>query len=105
MEKVINNLPIIAIMIPFIIAFVLGLFKDKFMNIKRALVVIATGASLLAVILLIKPILIDGEIITYWLGSFEPINGSAFGIGLEIDALGVFLGLIITGACFLSSIY
>ena len=105
MEKVINNLPIIAIMIPFVVAFVLGLFKDKFMNIKRALVVIATGASLLAVILLIKPILIDGEIITYWLGSFEPINGSAFGIGLEIDALGVFLGLIITGACFLSSIY
>ena len=100
-----SNLPIIAIMIPFVVAFILGLFKDKFMNVKRGMVVIATGLSLLAVILLIKPIIIDGNIITYWLGNFKPIESVAFGIGLEIDALGVFLGLIITGACFLSSIY
>ena len=31
----INNLPIIAIMTPFILAFVLGLFKDKYIRVKE----------------------------------------------------------------------
>lgn len=101
----INNLPIIAIMTPFILAFVLGLFKNKYIRVKRALSVIATAISFLCVILLIKPILIDGEIIVSWMGNWNPIDGKAFGIGLEIDSLGMFLALIITGASLLSVIY
>ena len=101
----INNLPIIAIMTPFILAFVLGLFKDKYIRVKRALAVIATAVSFLCVILLIKPILINGEIIVSWMGNWSPIGGKAFGIGLEIDSLGMFLALIITGASLLSVIY
>ena len=31
--KFIYNLPIISIMTPFILAFVLGLFKEKYMNV------------------------------------------------------------------------
>jgi len=103
--KFINNLPIIAIMTPFILAFVLGLFKDKYIKIKRALAVIATAVSFLCVILLIKPILINGEIIVSWMGNWSPIGGKAFGIGLQIDSLGMFLALIITGASLLSGIY
>ncbi|WP_133015546.1 proton-conducting transporter membrane subunit [Clostridium cuniculi] len=103
--KFINNLPIIAIMTPFILAFVLGLFKDKYIKIKRALAVIATAVSFLCVILLIKPILINGEIIVSWMGNWSPIGGKAFGIGLQIDSLGMFLALIITGASLLSVIY
>lgn len=101
----INNLPIIAIMTPFILAFILGLFKNKYIRVKRALSVIATSISFLCVILLIKPILIDGEIIVSWMGNWNPIDGKAFGIGLEIDSLGMFLALIITGASLLSVIY
>lgn len=103
--EVINNLPIIAIMTPFVLAFVLGLFKDKYMNVKKILAVIATGISFLCVLLLIKPILIDNKILVSWMGNWMPINGKAFGIGLEIDSLGLFLSLIITGASFLSSIF
>ena len=103
--KFINNLPIIAIMTPFILAFVLGLFKDKYIKVKRALAVIATAVSFLCVILLIKPILINGEIIVSWMGNWSPIGGKAFGIGLQIDSLGMFLALIITGASLLSVIY
>ena len=103
--KFINNLPIIAIMTPFILAFVLGLFKDKYIKVKRALAVIATAVSFLCVILLIKPILINGEIIVSWMGNWSPIGGKAFGIGLQIDSLGMFLALIITGAALLSVIY
>lgn len=103
--KFINNLPIIAIMTPFILAFILGLFKDKYIKVKRALAVIATAVSFLCVILLIKPILINGEIIVSWMGNWSPIGGKAFGIGLQIDSLGMFLALIITGASLLSVIY
>ena len=103
--EVINNLPIIAIMTPFILAFILGLFRDKYIKVKRALAVIATAVSFLCVILLIKPILINGEIIVSWMGNWSPIGGKAFGIGLEIDSLGMFLALIITGASLLSVIY
>lgn len=101
----INNLPIIAIMAPFILAFVLGLFKDKYIKVKRTLAVIGTAVSFFCVILLIKPILIEGKIIVNWMGNWSPIGGNAFGIGLEIDSLGIFLALIITGASLLSVIY
>lgn len=34
--KFINNLPIIAIMTPFILAFILGLFKNKYIRVKSS---------------------------------------------------------------------
>ena len=101
----INNLPIIAIMTPFVLAFVLGLFKDKYIKVKRTLAVIATAVSFVCVILLVKPILINGEVIVNWMGNWIPMSGNAYGIGLEIDSLGVFLALIITGASLLSVVY
>lgn len=54
---------------------------------------------------LIKPVMIDGEIITYWLGNWEPVAGWAIGIGIEVDALSLFFGLVITVAVFASCIY
>ena len=36
--------------------------------------------------------MIDGEIITYWMGNWEPISGWAIGIGVEVDALSLFFG-------------
>lgn len=101
----INSLPIIAIMTPFILAFVLGLFKDKYIKVKRFISVLATSVSFFCVLLLIKPILINDEIIVNWMGNWSPLDGKAFGIGLEIDSLGLFLALIITGASLLSAIY
>ena len=48
--KFINSLPIIAIMMPFILAFVLGLFKEKYIKVKKALAVIATTVSFICVL-------------------------------------------------------
>ena len=103
--KFINSLPIIAIMTPFILAFVLGLFKEKYIKVKKALAVIATTVSFICVLLLIKPVLVEGGVIVTWMGNWLPIEGQAYGICLEIDSLGVFLSLIITGASLLSAIY
>lgn len=103
--EVINNLPIIAIMIPFSLAFILGLFKDKYIKLKSTVTVLAMLISFICILLLIKPIFVNREIIVIWMGNWMPLEGKAFGIGLEIDSLGLFLALIITGASLLSSIY
>ena len=92
-------------MTPFILAFVLGLFKEKYIKVKKALAVIATTVSFICVLLLIKPVLVEGGVIVTWMGNWLPIEGKAYGICLEIDSLGVFLSLIITGASLLSAIY
>ena len=97
--------PLIAILVPFILAFVIGLFKEKYLKFKKAIVVSGTLVSFIITILLINPIFRDGNIITYWLGNWVPERGWAIGIGMEVDALSLFVGLIITSACLLSSIY
>ena len=105
MNSEISSYPLIAILIPFVLAFVIGLFKEKYIKFKKAIVVLGTLASFIITVLLIKPIFGEGNIITYWLGNWAPENGWAIGIGIEVDALSLFVGLIITAACLLSSIY
>ena len=73
-SKFINSLPIIAIMTPFILAFVLGLFKEKYIKVKKALAVIATTVSFICVLLLIKPVLVEGGVIVTWMGNWLPIE-------------------------------
>lgn len=104
-KEFINNMPIIAIMTPFTLAFILGLFKEKYMKVKRGLAVAATLISFISVLFLIEPILVNKQIITLWMGNWAPIKGVAFGIGLEVDSLSIFLALIITVASLLSVIY
>ncbi|MFD3157443.1 proton-conducting transporter membrane subunit [Haloimpatiens sp. FM7330] len=101
----ISNLPMLAIIIPFTSAFLLGLFGSKRVKIHKAIAFFSTLISLIMVILLIKPILLKNEIISYWMGSWIPEKNWAIGIGLEVDGLGLFVGLIIAVTCFLSSIY
>lgn len=105
MNSFVSNLPIIAIITPFAAAFIIGLTGRKNITIKRVLSFVATLVSLIAVILLLKPIMVDKLIATYWMGSWKPVEGWAIGIGLEVDALSLFVGLIIAVTCFLSSIY
>lgn len=105
MSKDYSAYPLIAILIPFILAFIIGLFNEKYIKFKKAIVVVGCFISFIVTLLLINPIFRDGNIITYWLGNWVPEKGWAIGIGMEVDALSLFVGLIITGACLLSSIY
>jgi multicomponent Na+:H+ antiporter subunit D len=100
-----NYLPIIAIIVPFAAAFIVGLLGEKLLNVKKILAILATLVSLIAVGLLIKPIVINREIANYWMGHWVPEKLWAIGIGLEVDGLGLFVGLIIAVTCLLSSIY
>lgn len=100
-----SGYPLIAILTPFVLAFIIGLFKEKYIKIKKAIVVLGCIASFIITVLLIKPVFLDGKIITYLLGNWKPVDNIAIGIGMEVDALSLFVGLIITAACALSSIY
>ena len=100
-----SGYPLIAILTPFVLAFIIGLFKEKYIKIKKAIVVLGCIASFIITVLLIKPVFLDGNIITYWLGNWKPVDNIAIGIGMEVDALSLFVGLIITAACALSSAY
>ena len=100
-----SGYPLIAILTPFVLAFIIGLFKEKYIKIKKAIVVLGCIASFIITVLLIKPVFLDGKIITYWLGNWKPVDNIAIGIGMEVDPLSLFVGLIITAACALSSIY
>lgn len=100
-----SGYPLIAILTPFVLAFIIGLFKEKYIKIKKAIVVLGCIASFIITVLLIKPVFLEGKIITYWLGNWKPVDNIAIGIGMEVDALSLFVGLIITAACLLSSIY
>ncbi|QAT39997.1 proton-conducting transporter membrane subunit [Clostridium sp. JN-9] len=107
MTGYVSNLPIIAIIVPFISAFLVGLLGDKakFTKIQRAIAVLAALVSFTAILMLIKPVFFDHKIVTYWMGNWAPEKQWAIGIGLEVDSLSLFVALIISAACVLSSIY
>lgn len=99
-----QHYPILAIMIYFLGAF-LTVLAGKNKTLRYCIVGAAVTASFVLMLLLIKPIMIDGQIIAYWLGNWEPVAGYAIGIGIEVDALSLFFGLLVTGAVFLGAIY
>ena len=74
-ENLINNLPLISIITPISIAFIIGLFKNKYMKLKKALVILALSISCISVLLMINPVLLKDNIITVWLGNWNAIVG------------------------------
>ena len=99
-----SHFPIYAIMTFFLFAFLIVVMgKNK--TVRNILAVIGVTAPLLFMIALIKPVMIDGEIIAYWMGNRTTAGGYAFGIALEVDALSLFFGLLISTAVFVSGIY
>lgn len=100
-----QHFPVLAIMVLFLGAFLNMFFGKKSKEARWVITFAATGAALGMMLALIKPIMIDGQIICHWLGDWAPVSGMAYGIGLEVDALSLFFGLVVTTAVFASGIY
>lgn len=100
-----GHLPILAVFVLFLAAFLIGLVGNRSEGLRKIIVVLATGASLVITMMLFKPVMIEGNIISYWMGNWKPIADWAIGIGLEVDGLGLFFGMIISIAVFLSGLY
>ena len=98
------HFPVIAIMTLFVGAFLVTLV-GRHEKARNVIAGIAVLIPLTLLCLLIKPVMIDGEIIVYWMGNWEPVEGYAIGIAIEVDALSLFFGLLITIAVACSCIY
>ena len=107
-----HHYPIYAVMVLFLGAFVTmvcGTKPSKNPNnpagLRAWIALCATGVSLLLLVLLVKPVMLGGETIAYWMGSRGIAGGYAIGIALEVDALSLFFALLIATAVFVSAIY
>ncbi|GFR36342.1 proton-conducting transporter transmembrane domain-containing protein [Thermobrachium celere] len=100
-----QHLPILAIITLFIGAFIVALIKEKNEVLRNTVVLIATFMSFIFTLMMYKPIIGEGNIITYWMGNWEPVQNWAIGIGLEVDQLSLFFGLFISLSIVLSALY
>lgn len=100
-----DQFPILAVIVLFLGAFITSLAGRRSEKARRAVVFLSMAISLVLILCLIKPVLIDGRILTNWLGGWEPVEGWAIGICLEVDALSLFFALIVVVAVFVSGLY
>ena len=101
----INNFPILAIMSLFLGAFISSLVGRRNAKVRNTVVFLAMLVSLVLILALIKPVLLEGQVINYWLGNWEPVEGWAIGNSLEVDALSLVFALIVVVAVFVSGVY
>lgn len=105
MSNIYIHFPVVAVMLLFFTAFMVAIFGAKRKALCRVLATAATAISMCLIFALIKPVMIDGEVISYWMGSWEPVNGYAIGIGYEVDQLGLLFALLAVLVSFLSTVY
>ncbi|MCR5137095.1 MAG: hypothetical protein K6C12_08350 [Oscillospiraceae bacterium] len=99
-----THFPILAIMAYFLGAFLIVIFGRN-RGVRNTLGFLATACPLVLMIALVKPVILSGQTIAYWMGGREPAGGYAIGIALEVDALGLFFGLLIATAVFVAMLY
>lgn len=99
-----QHFPIFSIMVLFLGAFLIVMFGGK-RPVRNILALLSVSASLAFLASLVKRVMVDGEIIAYWMGNRVPAGGYAIGIALEVDALSLFFGLLIATAVFVSCLY
>ena len=105
MSEIITQLPILSIMTLFLGAFVIALVGRSDEKLRDIILMIAAGIPLILMLILVKPVFFEHQVITSWLGGWEPVSGWAIGIGVEVDALSLFFGLMVAVMVFVVAVY
>ena len=71
-----QHFPIYSIMVLFLGAFLIVVF-GRSKVVRHSVALLATCASMLFMMGLIKPVMLGGEIISYWMGARVPAGGYA----------------------------
>ena len=107
-----HHFPIYSVMILFLGAFIIAACGSRASKnpknpagFRAWIALCATALSLFFLGSLVKPVMLEGEVISYWMGSRAIAGGYAIGIALEVDALSLFFALLISTAVFVSAIY
>ena len=101
----ISNFPILAVMTLFMGAFLNSLGGHKNRVIGNIIVFIAMAISFCLVFAMIPAVFYDGGVIKSWMGGWEPAGGWAYGIGIEVDGLSLFFGIVVIIAVMVSGVY
>ena len=106
MTNILNyqHFPVYSVMVLFLGAFLIVMF-GKYKTFRNIVAFLAVSISLACMVYLVKPVMLEGEIINYWMGSRSMAGGYAIGIAMEVDALSLFFGLLISTAVFVSCVY
>ena len=99
-----QHFPIFAIMAYFLGAFLIVVL-GRHRPLRNILAFLSTAGALALLIGLFAPVVLRGETIAYWMGGRAPAGGYAIGIALEVDALGLFFGLLVATAVFVACLY
>ena len=100
-----QHFPVIVVMGLFLSAFLTEMIGSRIRFIRNLISVLALGGALTLLLLLIRPVLLEGQVISYWMGGWEPVSGFAIGIGYEVDGLSLVFAIICALTSFLSCIY
>ena len=104
-NEIVVHFPALATMVLFLGAFLVTIFGGKNRGVRVFLAMLAATCSFVMVLCVAKYVIIDGNMITYWLGNWSPVKDYAIGIGLEVDALNAFFALLVTVTTYLSGWY
>ena len=99
-----QHFPIYSIMVLFLGAFLIVIF-GKSKVFRHAVALLATFASFFFMAMLFKPVMLEGQTIAYCMGNRVPAGGYAIGIALEVDALSLFFGLLVSCVVFIACVY
>lgn len=92
MTNILNyqHFPVYSVMVLFLGAFLIVMF-GKYKTFRNIVAFLAVSISLACMVYLVKPVMLEGEIINYWMGSRSMAGGYAIGIAMEVDALSLVL--------------
>ncbi|MCL1905831.1 MAG: hypothetical protein FWG06_02350, partial [Clostridiales bacterium] len=99
-----EHFPILSVMVLFLGAFLVPL-AGKAAGLRRFIACLASTVSFGLILALIKPVMLEGQVIAYWLGGWRPLANYAFGISLTVDALNLFFALLVSFCMFISAFY
>ncbi len=99
------HFPVLSVMGLFLAAFLVEIFGSKNKTVRYGITLVSVLAAAAMTFYLIIPVFLRGEVIAYWMGDWKPEGGYAFGIGYEIDGLGLFFGLLVVTTFVLSTLF
>ncbi len=99
------HFPVLAVMLLFMGAFLTVVFGRHNQGVRVGICTVTSVGAFALIAALIKPVMLGGEVISYWMGNWSPVEGYAIGIGYEVDQLGLFFALLVVATVLLSAIY
>ncbi len=99
------HFPVVAVMSMFVGGFLVVIFGTKHRKLSQGIALVTMLFTDVLIFSLFKPVILQGEVISYWMGRWNPVKDYAIGIGYEVDQLSLFFAMLISFVLTMSMIY